>query len=158
LPQLSGKTLDDVAELEQIDFRGWILEVDAAATSAAYAAAGPVGPEACRCRDCRNFIAARDAAYPAELKELATRLGVVPLTETEIWEYGPFDSEQPLVRLYGGFFHFVGRILRDPGTGDFDVHFRPDRSLLPDAFGAQPVVQVGFSFPVPWMLEEPPGE
>jgi hypothetical protein len=145
-----------VAEIEKIHFRGWILEVDAAATSAAYAAARPVGPEACGCRECRNFIAARHAAYPAELKELAARLGVVPLTETETYENGPLESAQPLIRLYGGFFHFVGRIVRDPGTGDSDIYFLPERSLLPDAFGAKPVVQVEFSFPVPWVLEEPP--
>ena len=155
--RLSADPLDDVGEIEQIHFRGWILEVDAAATSAAYEAARPVGPEACGCRDCRNFIAARDVAYPPDLKELATRVGVVPLTETETWEHGPVDPAHPLVRLYGGFFHFVGRIIHDPGTSDSDVYFMEQRSLLPDTFGPQAVVQVEFSFSAPWLLEEPPG-
>ncbi len=74
--------------MRELVFRGWTLRYDAEATAAAYAAARPVGSEACGCLYCRNFIAARELAYPAELKSFAETVGVSPLTESEIWEHG----------------------------------------------------------------------
>ena len=142
--------------MERLSFRQWVLEYDAAATIAAYAAARPIGPEQCGCLYCRNFVAARDHAYPSELRDLANTVGVIPLTETETWDNGPLEMHDPTRRLAGGFFHFVGRIVCDPGVADEDVYFLSERSLLPASFGEQPVVQVEFSFAVPWLVEESP--
>jgi hypothetical protein len=142
--------------VQALHFRRWVLEYDATATSAAYAAARPIGPEQCGCLYCRNFIAARDRSYPSELRQLASTVGVIPLTETETFDNGPLELSNPNVRLGGGFFHFVGRIVHDPAVADEDIYFLTERSLLPEAFGDQPVVQVEFSFPVPWVVEEPP--
>jgi hypothetical protein len=141
--------------MERIQFRRWVLEYDAVATSAAYAAARPIGPEQCGCLYCLNFIAARDNAYPSELRDLANTVGVIPLTETETYN-GPLEMHDPTLRLAGGFFHFVGRIVHDPGVADEDIYFLPERSLLAESFGDQPVVQVEFSFAVPWVVEESP--
>jgi hypothetical protein len=137
-------------------FHGWTLRYDAPATADAYAASRPVGPEACGCLYCRNFIAAREHAYPSELKWLAETVGVSPLTESEIWEHGATASEQPEARMYGGFFHFVGEIVHDAGETIDGVLFLNSRSLLPRGFGDSPVVQVEFTMNVPWVMREPP--
>jgi hypothetical protein len=50
----------------------------------------------------------------------------------------------------------VGRIAHDPGLPVEDLYFLTERSLLPASFGELPVVQVEFSFAVPWVIEEPP--
>lgn len=123
-------------------FHGWVVRYDAQATADAYEAARPVGPEACGCSYCRNFIAAREQAYPAELKWLAETVGVCPLTESEIWEHGATIPDKPELRLYGGFFHFVGEIVHDGGERVENVLFLNERSLLPESFGSAPVVQV----------------
>jgi hypothetical protein len=142
--------------MRQLVFRGWTLRYDAEATAAAYAAARPVGPEACGCPYCRNFIAARETAYPEELKSLAKTVGVFPLTESEIWEHGATVPERPELRLYGGFFHFVGEIVHDAGEAVEDILFLNSRSLLPRSFGDAPVVQAEFIMNVPWVIAEPP--
>ena len=142
--------------MRELVFRGWTLRYDAEATAAAYAAARPVGPEACGCLYCRNFIAARELAYPAELKSLAETVGVSPLTESETWEHGATVPERPELRLYGGFFHFVGEIVHDAGEAVEDILFLNSRSLLPPSFGDAPVVQAEFTLNVPWVIGEPP--
>jgi hypothetical protein len=143
--------------MNELLFHGWLLRYDPVATANAYAAARPVGPERCLCRDCRNFIVARQQAYPSELKLLAATLGISPLTETEIFEIGPVDPQESNLRLFGGFFHFVGEIVHDSGEPVENIYFLNQRSLLPRSFGGAPVVQVEFSFSVPWLLEERPG-
>jgi hypothetical protein len=142
--------------MRELIFRGWTLRYDAEATAAAYAAARPVGPEACGCLDCRNFIAARQTAYPEELKSLAETVGVSPLTESETWEFGATAPDRPELRLYGGFFHFVGEIVHDAGEPVEDILFLNARSLLPRSFGDAPVVQAEFTMNVPWVLTELP--
>ena len=142
--------------MHELVFHGWTLRYDAQATADAYAAARPVGPEACGCLYCRNFIAAREQAYPPELKWLAETVGVSPLTESEIWEHGATVSERPELRMYGGFFHFVGEIVHDGGEMVEDILFLNSRSLLPRAFGDSSVVHVEFTMNVPWVIGEPP--
>jgi hypothetical protein len=144
--------------MKEVVFRGWQLAYDAEATSRAYALARPVGPERCGCRECRNFVAARSRAYPADLQQLATTVGVSPLTETEVYEFGAVEAAGPNLRLYGGFFHFAGSIIKDPGSLAEQVYFLSQRHLLPESFGSAPVVQVEFQFHVPWLLAEPPGQ
>jgi len=103
-----------------------------------------------------QFIAAREQAYPAELKSLAETVGVSPLTESEIWEHGATVPERPGLRLYGGFFHFVGEVVPDAGEGVEDILFLNSRSLLPRSFGDAPVVQAEFTMNVPWVIGETP--
>ena len=143
--------------MKEVVFRGWCLAYDSEATERAYALARPVGPELCGCRDCRNFVAAREVAYPADLKDLAALVGVSPLTETEICELGPATGDCTTPRIYAGFFHFVGSILDDPSQESEQVYFLSQRNLLPESFGSAPVVEVKFVLEVPWLLSEPPG-
>jgi hypothetical protein len=142
--------------MNEVTFRGWHLAYDAEATACAYAAARPVGPERCGCTDCLNFIAARDTVYPPDLRQLAITVGVVPLTETEIYVMGPPDTAVPTTRLYGGFFHFIGSIIKDPGGPAEQIYFLPLRHLLPESFGPASVVQAEFNLLVPWLLPDPP--
>jgi hypothetical protein len=144
--------------VNEVVFRGWHLAYDADATARAYASARPVGPEACGCADCLNFIAARDASYPADLKQLAATVGVAPLTESEIYVMGVSQRFNPTTRLYGGWFHFVGSILKDPGGPADQVYFLAQRHLLPASFGSAPVVQAEFNLQVPWVLAGLPAE
>ncbi len=137
-------------------FRGWRLAFDSAATARAYEAARPVGPELCGCKGCRNFIVARERAYPEDLKAFAATVGIQPLTETEVIHVGPVSAASQAVHLYGGFFHFVGHILMDPGGPAEEVYFMALRHLLPESFGSAPVVQAEFHLHAPWLLDEPP--
>ena len=144
--------------MNEVVFRGWRLAYDADATARAYAQARPVGPERCACPDCLNFIAARAAVYPPDLKLLAATVGVSPLTETEIYVMGPTQPFNATTRLYGGFFHFVGSILAYPGGPADQVYFLAQRHLLPESFGSAPVVQAEFNLQVPWVLATPLAE
>jgi hypothetical protein len=138
-------------------FRGWRLAYDAPATAKAYAATRPIGPESCGCSYCRNFIQARSQIYPNDLRLLAGIVGIMPLTETEVWEYCAVSEERPTLRLYGGFFHFVGNVVANPDVQSEEVRFSARRDLLPESFGSSPVVQVEFTLEVPWLLtDEPP--
>jgi hypothetical protein len=152
----SSEALANEIKMRELVFRGWTFRYDAEATAAAYAAARPVGPEACGCLYCRNFIAAREQAYPAEVKSLAETVGISPLTESEIWEHGATVPERAGLRLYGGFFHFVGEIVHDASEAVEDIFFLKARSLLPRSFGDAPVVQAEFTMNVPWVIDEPP--
>ena len=72
------------------------------------------GAHDCTCVHCRNFIAVRDSEYPRPFTELLARLGISTDKEAEIYEIGPGDNAN--TRLYGGWYHFVGQIERNPGV------------------------------------------
>jgi hypothetical protein len=158
----------------------WRVQADAEATRRAHDRMPSGSPEQCGCRDCRNFAAARELAYPPEARELFARLGIRTNRESQIG--GPIAVSEGSY-LYSGWFHFAGTILEGPGpfgaeagvpaheTGRADrVHplrYRPlaprfaillrsERHLLPAEFGDQPVVQLEFATEVPWRLSEPP--
>lgn len=142
--------------MQVLEHVGWVVEFDAEATRRAYAAARPIGPEACGCAHCRNFILARQRAYPPELAAFASAVGIEPLTETETYDTGLPAAGESGSRVAGGFFHFVGRVLHDPATADESFWMFAGRDLLPGSFGTLPVVQVEFQFAVPWLLAEAP--
>src|SRR6266487_885080 len=133
--------------MQRLSVRGWEIDHDPVATWDAYQRSGPTGPEKCGCLYCRNFIAARAVAYPAAIRELGVKLGLESPRETEIWEYGPEHGQD---RLYGGFFHIVGFLVKaaEP-TEDEPFFFSPRKDLLPAAFPAEPILQVEFRFRVP---------
>ena len=152
--------------MERIAINGWVLECDPDATRRALAAEPAGAPEVCGCLHCRNFAAAREAAYGPELRALLGQLGVPVDREAEVYDCGP--AERAGYRLTGGWFHFVGRVVRDPlldvepagrpfaalGPG-VRVSFAPGGALLPDGLIGHPVVQLEFEGEVPWVLPEP---
>lgn len=143
-----------------VELGGWILECDPEATRRAYAQISTGDPETCSCSYCRNFVATRSAAYPDGALQLYAQLGVSPDREAEVYELGPPTSGPG--RLYGGWHHFVGHVIKDPGrlvtiTPSFEMWFREARDLAAPVFGEQSLVQAEFNATVPWVLDESPG-
>jgi hypothetical protein len=151
--------------MEQMFFGRWRLCSDREATRRAYKCVEIAGPEACGCSYCRNFAAARDQVYPAEVRSLFGDLGIDPCREAEVYHMCRLKSG---LHLYGGWFHFVGRIEEEGeevgkfclegGTGPFNLFFHEKPVLVPDPFQGLPLVQLEFTAQAPWILEEPEPE
>ncbi len=147
--------------MEQLCLDGWILEFDAERTRAAYAESTN-GAHSCTCSYCRNYVAVRDSQYSTDLMNLLDKLGIPLHKEAEVYEIGPGFS--PGLRLYGGWYHFVGRIvnpgaqvkLASPGGTVWSVSFAARHDLAPESFRGLPLVQLDFTVELPWVLEEAP--
>ncbi len=140
--------------MQRLSVRGWEIDHDRVATWEAYQRSGPTGPEKCGCLYCRNFVAARAVAYPPALRELSVKLGLESPRESETWEYGPEPGQD---RLYGGFFHIIGSLVKAAESTDGEPFlFSPRKNLLPAGFPRDPILQVEFHFRVPWVLQEAP--
>lgn len=152
-----------MSQTTSVAFGKWRLVCNPDATRQANVQIRTGGPETCGCRDCLNFVASRDTAYPEAILSLFTQLGIDPRHEAEIYHMGRLGSGK---HLYGGWFHFVGAIASEAGAvGPFDmeqgddaafrIFFANKASMLPDAFVGQPVVQLEFVAQVPWSLGSP---
>ncbi len=179
---LKSITFDGLDEVMEIQILGWTVLADAEATHLAHERMAVGGPESCGCQYCRNFIAARELAYPPEAIELFSRLGIRADRETEIGAPVRIPESR---WLYGGWFHFVGEIVDGPrlpapvatlqAEGDimggvvrqlefetlvdgFEIAFSTQAHLLPESFKGKRVVQLEFSTEIPWVIpdeEEP---
>ncbi len=146
----------------------WTIEYDPEATKAAFAQATRGSPESCGCRDCRNFVAVRQVAYPEQALALFAQLGINPMREAEVYYNGPLSSG---LHSYGGWFHFAGTLLpsnkiaspaeedtRRPNFQALTSHFQfavsANTSLVPSVFRALPLLQLEFTTEIPWVLEE----
>lgn len=166
-------------ELQVLD---WRMQVDPEATRQAHESMPQGGAESCGCLYCRNFIASRDRAYPPEALDLFHSLGVRSDRETEIG--APLRLAEGCW-LYGGWFHFVGRIVEGPKrpgrtaqlpakggvrggavrvldyrplADGFGIAFADQAHLLPEPLKGEKVVQLEFSTEVPWGLSDPEPE
>lgn len=150
--------------MELLKLDGWTIQYDRRATEQAYALAKQ-GAHMCSCAYCRNYVAVRDAAYGATVSALLVQLGIDPHKESEVSEAGEGESGR---HLYIGFYHFTGRIGRDPGDRmthvpgsdslglTWQIFFTSGRSLVPESFGNSPVVQLEFQVELPWVLNDLP--
>ena len=158
----------------EVAYRRWILEADVAGTREAFRRVESGSPERCGCDHCINFAAARRQLYPAGMLELFRQLGIDPAKETETYHLTRLDSG---LHLYGGWFHFIGRLSSGPDAKvptvkdsstlklveldeRFSLGFTKDRALAWPPFERRPLVQVEFTAEVPWVLadvEEPAG-
>lgn len=77
-------------------------------TLAAYAKLQHGWAEQCRCGGCRNYIAAREQAFPAAFRDFLADLGIDVTKEGEAVHYGPVDGG---LQFYGGWFYFVGKLI-----------------------------------------------
>jgi hypothetical protein len=119
------------------------------------------GSEQCGCVYCRNFVAARAAAYPSSVLTLFQQLGIDPWLEAETYELGraePIGVSEPLYR-YGGWFHVVGTLVEHGEHGEYvDGYFRmvalPGGAVVPDSFKSSPLFRLDFTTRIPWLLEE----
>jgi hypothetical protein len=152
----------------RIVFARWELECDPAVTRELYRAVKSGAPEACGCAPCRNFAAARNQAYPKKVLRLFDDLGIAPDREAEIYHTHRIS---PGRHHYGGWFHFVGRLVGGPDAetqvmpnawkldleiveGEFRLGFTNRIGLLRSSFRGQPIVQLEFDATLPWLLSE----
>src|SRR5687768_14482682 len=96
--------------MTSITYRDWILECDVDATSRAYGRILFGGAEECGCSGCRNFIEQREFIFPTEVLSLFAQLGINYKGDAEIYHVARLESGS---HLYGGWFHFVGNILKE---------------------------------------------
>jgi hypothetical protein len=97
--------------MTQITYRDWIFDSDVDQTRAGYETITAGGAETCNCAGCRNFLAQRDSIFPAEVLQLFLKLGVDYKRDAEIYHTARLELGR---HLYGGWFHFVGIILKKP--------------------------------------------
>lgn len=149
--------------MKEIVIAEWSLLVDPEATRARYRTSASL-PSSCKCRYCRNFVAARERVYPHELKSVLEQLGVDPTREAETQEVAEVG---PGWHHYIGHFPFVGGVLEgvDPWKpipmGDsaavwFNDARVPMTPSMRDSFADQPILLVRFAVTVPWVLSSPP--
>jgi hypothetical protein len=155
--------------METMRYKRWVLQFDQDATCRVYASISDAEYTSVKtCVICRNFAAARDLAYPSEVRELFERLGVDYRKVAEMYEltWGRTEFYE-----YGGFFHFVGHIesgaevtgldagyIKEPIGDRFMIGFSQRVAVVDPAFGDLPLVQLEFRTTLPWVLDELPDE
>jgi hypothetical protein len=139
-------------------FGDFEYSVDREATLRAYAAAEFGGADTCECDGCRNFRVARKNVFPKEFLELLDRLGIDPAKDGEVYHNGRLA---PGCHHYGGWYHFVGALLKtadshvDMGGGFLVWMTQPGAPRLAPLEDL-PVVQLEFvAENVRWILNEP---
>jgi hypothetical protein len=170
LTRTAGRSYRYDEPMQRLECYRWLLSCDPEATRQCYAAIPSAGPESCGCAPCLNFVAARDRAYPADVRDLFHRLGITPLREAEVYHIARLDSG---LHLYGGFLHFVGSIEEGKdahgpsGAVDLETvndHFSigftasAHTSQVPHSFSQSSLVQIEFSAEIPWVLPDPEPE
>ena len=141
--------------MTRITYRDWIFDCDVDVTRKGYETIIAGGVETCDCTGCKNFLIQRDAVFPAEVLDLFNELGVDYKRDTEIYHTAQL---QPGLHLYGGWFHFVGTIIKEPlgpaTLDNFTIDFIPNNDLAAKAFQNQPLVQIEITVKLPWVLAE----
>jgi hypothetical protein len=152
----------EAERMELLELPGWRIEYDRSATIAAHVRSPATGPETCGCDPCRNWAATRDRLLPPDFRELLDRLGIPFDREAEVYHNCRLDAG---LHSYGGWYHFVGRILSGEQAGSphvafgpLSVYFHSRPALLPEAFARELVVQLEMVAEVPWLSEVPEGE
>lgn len=151
----------------KIIYRDWVFEVDKEITQATYEQVECSGADSCTCNDCKNFVASRDKAYPAEIRHLFERLGIDIIKESEVCHYTRLENG---LHYYGGWFHFKGKIKQGkdctvaqpyggytfdltPVSSTFRIGFRTD-STLTFFEDKEELVQVEFETHIPWTIDK----
>ena len=142
--------------MTKINYRDWIFDCDVEATLQAYESILAGGLEGCSCSECRNFLGQRKSVFPEEVVNLFAQLGINYKRDAEIYHTARLESG---LHQYGGWFHFVGSILKQPNgpakvNERFTIDFLVDRALAAKSFGNQPLVQVEITAEVPWVLKD----
>lgn len=140
----------------------WEFTCDRQATLDSYVRAAHGNSERCSCNGCRNFVVAREQAFPQEFVKFLHSLGIDSRKDGEVYHNARLANG---LHDYGGWFHFVGELNK---TGDFPVVvFVPGftvwlcKSNAPplEVLLGLPLVEVQFHVEtVPWMLQDPPAQ
>jgi hypothetical protein len=144
--------------LQQVDFFGWILQIDQQATHHAYDQL-PADWD-CTCSYCRNFRAAL-SVLPGTFLTALEDMGINLLHPAEAIEYPNLKTH---LHLYEGWYHVVGHIHAAPSVvldpygrreiiSGVEVRVSDTLALLPEGFPT-PAIQVEFFVSLPWVLDE----
>jgi len=139
--------MDKEGALDQLTFKGWMVEFNRDATQSMYAK-NPIGAaEQCGCQECRNFIAARNRGlvYTAEIVRLFHTLGIDIASEYEVYTTGKISSDH---REYGGWFDVVGRIIADANES---TEITDNFQLMP-VTGPAGLFRLEFQVNAPWIF------
>lgn len=157
--------------MEKAQVLRWLVEVDVESTKALYREIDIRGASECGCEDCENYLLIGEGAFPRRALEIFSVLGIDPLKEVEVCR---FNREESGLHLYGGRFHFIGKVLEgedgwrsrgksskvadfeDIGSG-FAIGISRDLQLVRDSFDISKSVQLDFFAVLPWLSssEEP---
>ena len=137
-------------------YRDWLFECDPSGTRTAYQQIVQGGAEGCTCAPCRNFLAQRDQVFPAEVLNFFAELGVDYQRDAEIYHIAKLESGS---HLYGGWFHFIGKIEKQPPgpaqvSEGFTIDFIHASHLAAPSFAAKPLVQIKITAELPWIVRE----
>jgi hypothetical protein len=145
--------------MESLTLPGWSIEFDRAATVAAFADVRIGGSESCSCDPCRNWILTREQLLPTDFRALLDQLGIPFDRDTEVYHNCRLESG---LHSYGGWYHFVGRVLEgehqcSPNVqyGSLSVYFHSQPHLLAEPFAKLLVAELAFDAEVPWLSEVP---
>ena len=111
------------------EFGRWTHELDASLTFETYSQIQIGASESCGCAECLNFAAQRSIAFPRKFRDFLALAGISVDREAEIYHNSRLDSG---LHSYGGWFHFVGKIISgsdafvaiDERSGAFDLNDR----------------------------------
>src|SRR5882724_9588172 len=106
--------------MDLLELPGWRVEYDREATVAAHSASPATGPESCGCDPCRNWAATRESVFPGGFRELLELLGVPFGREGEVYHFCRLETG---LHSYGGWYHFVGRVLSGERESSPNVRF-----------------------------------
>jgi hypothetical protein len=120
------------------------------------------GAEKCTCISCKNFAAQRSRVYPKEFLQFLRELGVDPIKEREAFDYD-FGPENLHMRLYGGWFLFVGELIegvdkRPEGRPETFAHWFTTSFPTGTLPTGLKLCAVEFLAQIPWVLSELPGK
>ncbi|MFN8479421.1 MAG: hypothetical protein U0074_16525 [Kouleothrix sp.] len=144
--------------LQQVDFFGWVLQIDQQATHEAYNQL-PANWD-CMCGYCRNFRAAL-SVIPGTFRTALEDMGINLLHPAEAIEY---PNSTTHLHVYEAWYHMVGYLRAAPSSlldqygrreiiSGVDVCVSDTLDLLPKGFPT-PAIQVRFFVSLPWVLDE----
>ena len=154
--------------METLQFLDWQISINKTKTKEIYNNIDLSGPKICGCTYCLNFSSIREKIYPPEFISLLERLGINFEKEAEVYHIHKMEDDK---HLYGGWFHFVGDIVKNniskesinnkkikdesntsPLVNGFEVGFTDKLELVNSEFKEYPVVQLEFITHAPWVL------
>jgi len=83
---------EEGARMDELRLGDQLVRHDRDATLAVYPQLQQGWAEKCGCAGCRNFIAAREQAFPDVFRTFLPELGIDPNKEGEAIHYGPVDG------------------------------------------------------------------
>jgi hypothetical protein len=152
--------------MRNFQYKYWLIEFDREATIDVYKNIEKGDAERCRCCYCRNFIVARDVVYPPDFITFLQDVGIDYKKEGEVFQCYKI---RPGLHLYGGWFHFVGKVhnvstaeendVIDFQDGEFHCSVTPVSGPLHENFNEywkeRLVAEANFRASVPWLISDP---